>query len=243
MSLLGPVALIVLATASSAQGVAALCSASSGPRQAPLVELYTSQGCSSCPPADRWLSSLKPRVDAGELVPVALHVGYWDYIGWKDPFARREFNERQRMLARGGTVYTPGVFLQGREWRQWGGTAAIERAGQATALASIDLEVTARSAGSVSVRAKTAGKADALFIAVTQDGLQTDVKSGENRGTRLGNDFVARAWSGPLRAPGDITVSLELPKDAPLGSLALVAFVQDGAEVQQALRLPLADCR
>lgn len=128
MSLLGPVALIVLTMASSAQGVAALCSASSGPRQAPLVELHTSQVCSSCPPADRWLSSLKPRLDAGELVPVALHVGCWDYMGWKDPFARREFNERQHMLACGGTVYRPGVFLQRRQWRQWGGTAAIERA-------------------------------------------------------------------------------------------------------------------
>ncbi len=243
MSVLGPLVLSVLATASTVQGAAPLCSATSGQRQAPLIELYTSQGCSSCPPADRWLSSLRPRVDAGEVVPVALHVGYWDYIGWKDPFAKREFNERQRVLAGGGTVYTPGVFLQGREWRQWGGTAAIEQAGQGKALASIDLAVTARNAGSVSVRARSAGKAETLFVALTQDGLQTDVKAGENRGARLGNDFVARAWSGPVRAPGEVTVSLDLPKDAPLGSLALVAFVQDGAGVQQAVRLPLRTCQ
>jgi hypothetical protein len=243
MTLIGPLVLSVLATASSAQGAAALCSAASGPRRTPLIELYTSQGCSSCPPADRWLSSLKPRVEAGEVVPIALHVGYWDYIGWKDPFAKREFNERQRMLAAGGTVYTPGVFLQGREWRQWGGLAAVENAGQAKALASIQLAVTAREPGVIKVHATSSGKADALYIALTQDGLQTDVKAGENRGARLGNDFVARAWSGPLRAPGEVTVALPAPPEAPPGSLALVAFVQDGSGVQQAVRLPLAACR
>ncbi len=243
MSLLGPLVLSVLATASAAQGAAPLCSATSGPQTVPLIELYTSQGCSSCPPADRWLSSLRPRVDAGQVVPVALHVGYWDYIGWKDPFAKREFNERQRTLAHGGTVYTPGVFLQGREWRQWGGTAAIEKAGQPKALATIDLAIVARTAGSVSVRATSTGKADTLFVALTQDGLLTDVKAGENRGARLGNDFVARAWSGPLRAPGEVSVSLEMPKDAPLSALALVAFVQDHGGVQQAVRLPLRTCQ
>ena len=75
---------------------AATCQATSPKNTVALVELYTSQGCSSCPPADRWLSQLPSRVDANRAIPLALHVGYWDYIGWKDPFAKREFNDRHR---------------------------------------------------------------------------------------------------------------------------------------------------
>src|SRR4030095_1399404 len=83
--------------------------------------LYTSEGCSSCPPADRWLSGLGSRYPAGSLVPLALHVDYWDYIGWKDPYAEREFSLRQRKLTqlqRMAFVYTPQVMLQGRDWRR-----------------------------------------------------------------------------------------------------------------------------
>jgi hypothetical protein len=89
---------------------------------------HTSQGCSSCPPADRWLSRLAKEVPFDRAVPIALHVGYWDYIGWKDPFARREFNARQsRLAAANGSrnVYTPGVFVQGRETR-WSQPSAFE---------------------------------------------------------------------------------------------------------------------
>ncbi len=95
----------------------------SGTRQVTLLELYTSQGCSSCPPAERWLNEY---INSDELwtrvVPVALHVDYWDYIGWKDPFATSEHGERQRDYARAGrtrTVYTPGCFVIGRDWRGW----------------------------------------------------------------------------------------------------------------------------
>src|SRR4051794_5009755 len=75
--------------------LAASCSADSPQHTLALVELYTSEGCSDCPPADRWLRSLKP----GSVVPIAFHVDYWDYIGWKDPFARAAFSARQRELA------------------------------------------------------------------------------------------------------------------------------------------------
>ena len=78
----------------------AQCSAQSGARTAVLVELYTSEGCDSCPPADRWLSSLQSQGFTPEkVVPLALHVDYWDYIGWKDPYAKREFATRQRKHA------------------------------------------------------------------------------------------------------------------------------------------------
>jgi hypothetical protein len=101
---------------------AAQCVSQSGPGTTALVELYTSEGCSSCPPADRWLANLGRRYAPASVVPLALHVDYWDYIGWKDPYARREFSLRQRKLSqlqRLALVYTPQVVLQGRDWRLW----------------------------------------------------------------------------------------------------------------------------
>src|SRR5688572_1610666 len=90
-------------------------------QQVHLLELYTSEGCSSCPPADRWLSDLKD--DPGlwkNFVPVAFHVDYWDHLGWKDKFARAAHTSRQRRYADewgANTVYTPGLVLDGAEWR------------------------------------------------------------------------------------------------------------------------------
>ena len=100
------------------------CSAQSAGTTTALVELYTSEGCDSCPPADRWLSSLGARGYAPDrVVPIALHVDYWDYIGWKDPYARQAYSARQRKmasLARAAMVYTPQVLLQGRDFRALG---------------------------------------------------------------------------------------------------------------------------
>src|SRR5512134_3813918 len=85
----------------AAQVHAAQCKADSPATTTALVELYTSEGCDSCPPADRWLSSLGPRGYAPDrVVPIALHVDYWDYLGWKDPYARQAHSARQRKMAR-----------------------------------------------------------------------------------------------------------------------------------------------
>src|SRR5579871_5557653 len=89
-----------------------------------LLELYSSEGCSSCPPADRALSGLKAAAQADEVVPLALHVDYWDYIGWTDRFAKPEFTQRQNLLAaeaNSRAVYTPEMFLGTRELRNWHG--------------------------------------------------------------------------------------------------------------------------
>ena len=93
----------------------------SGATQAALLELYTSEGCSSCPPAEEWLSRLKENPKLWQdFVPVAFHVDYWDYLGWKDTFAAKAYTQRQRDYAsnwRGRSVYTPGFILDGKEWR------------------------------------------------------------------------------------------------------------------------------
>jgi hypothetical protein len=254
---------MVFATLTVALAMGAGCQVSSPAQTQVLVELYTSQGCSSCPPADRWLSQFDPaqldqRTAAG-VVPLALHVGYWDYIGWKDPYARRDFNARQQWLAeinRNRTVYTPGVFVQARETRRWyeasSFNAAVRAIGAQPARARIDLAVERTGTDTLQVRAdatlapQVRGGEAKLFVALTESGIDTRVKAGENRGATLRNDHVARDWSGPL-ALGRQSIALSVTPGT-AGSAeaqrAVVAFVQDMAsgDVLQAVRLPLAAC-
>ncbi len=167
----------------------------SGPRQVSLLELYTSEGCSSCPRADVWLSRLK---NDGRLwqqiVPVAFHVDYWDRLGWPDRFARREWTERQGRYAarwKSGRVYTPGFVLNGREWRGFftGSPLPTENKGRPGDLA---IESAEADEWSVEYRPATASSPKNLKIhlAIIGFGHDTDVAAGENRGRRLAHDFV-----------------------------------------------------
>jgi hypothetical protein len=247
------VALLSLVLGGPAWG--AQCAAQSGAHTAALVELYTSQGCSSCPPADRWLSSLATKGGVPErLVPLALHVDYWDYIGWKDPYAKREFSLRQRKLTRLqrlALVYTPQVMLQGRDFRGWG-TAAFDAAvlevnGRA-ARARIGLAIT--SAGprvlAVGVVAEVLDQAQledaGLYLATYENRLQTRVTAGENRGRTLRHDHVVLQWEGPAKFAGprlDLDRALPLLPGASPADSGVVAFIQNRrtAEVLQALLL------
>src|ERR1700756_4134568 len=100
----------------------------SGETQTSLIELFTSEGCSSCPPAEKWLSALKTNPELWKkIVPIAFHVNYWDRLGWRDRFSKPEFTERERRYAAvwgGDSVYTPCFALNGHEWRDWFGGAA-----------------------------------------------------------------------------------------------------------------------
>jgi hypothetical protein len=166
--------------------------------QTPLLELYTSEGCSSCPPAEEWLSGLKtsPKLWK-DFVPVAFHVDYWDYLGWKDPFATQAFTERQHRYAeqwRSRSVYTPGFVLDGKEWRDWGkrGTlplASGKRAGTIAAHSEDGKKWSLRFQPSGS----DASSSYDFHVAILGFDLVTDVKAGENRGRKLQHDFVVLA--------------------------------------------------
>jgi hypothetical protein len=230
---------------------AAQCTAQSGPGTAALVELYTSEGCSSCPPADRWLSGLSDRYPGGSLVPLALHVDYWDYIGWKDPYAKREFSLRQRKLTqlqRMAFVYTPQVMLQGRDFRGWGGKAfdeALARINAQPARASLQLAILGVEEGAVlevETTAKLVHPSDdaALYVAAYRGRLESQVKAGENRGRRLRHDYVVLEWLGPFSFKGTgLTERRKLPllPGAVAANSGVAAFVQDrrSGEVLQAL--------
>lgn len=227
------------------------CVAESGPGTAALVELYTSEGCSSCPPADRWLSSLRQRYSPARVVPLALHVDYWDYIGWKDPYAKREFSLRQRKLSqlqRMALVYTPQVVLQGRDFRPWYTKAfdeTVTRINAQPAKARLRLELLGADSETLEVQASAEliERADdaALYLAVFQSRLESRVSAGENRGRILNHDYVVLEWQGPFSVHQRVVERRRmrlLPGAAPANSGA-AAFVQDrrtGAVLQALLR-------
>jgi hypothetical protein len=242
--------LALLAALALTDAHAQKCVASSAGRTAVLVELYTSEGCSSCPPADRWLASLARTYPPEQVVPLALHVDYWDYIGWKDPYAKREFSQRQRRLSqqqRLALVYTPQVLLQGRDFRGWAGSEfalTVARINAQPPRATLELEILGHSAGTVALRAR-ASVVDpvqtpdaALYIAAYENRLESTVTAGENEGRRLSHDRVVLEWQGPFDL-GERQVKLALlPKAKPADS-GVAAFVQSRgtAEVLQALTL------
>jgi hypothetical protein len=250
------IALGVLAAAFAASVQGGQCVAKSGPNTAALVELYTSEGCSSCPPADRWLSSLSAQGYVPErVVPLALHVDYWDYIGWKDRYAKHEFSLRQRKLTqlqRLALVYTPQVMLQGQDFRGWG-TPAFEQAlvkiNARPARAEIALELLAGGSGTFAVHVSAAVREAAqaedagLYLAAYESRLESRVSAGENRGRTLAHDHVVLEWQGPLAFSGskiDQERALQLLPGAQRANSGVVAFVQNRrtAEVLQVLMLP-----
>jgi len=218
----------------------AACSAQSGPKTAALVELYTSEGCSDCPPADKRLSEF-PFLQHGfeQAVPISLHVDYWDYIGWKEPFAQAQFSERQSWLVRANghkTVYTPHFFVSGIEVRDWGADlgAEVNRVSAETARASIRIHAEPTASGSLSVAASatapTAPEQLALFIALTEDKLTSHVSAGENSGVTLSHDHVVREWIGPFALSGghaEVDRAVTPRSNWNQAELGVVGFVQD----------------
>ena len=254
--MLKAITLLLLALGSPAV-IAASCKARSGPQTAALVELYTSEGCSSCPPADRWLSGLAAQgYGPDRVVPLALHVDYWDYIGWKDPYAKREFSQRQRKLTRlqrQALVYTPQVMLQGKDFRGWGSRAfdkevARINAQPARAHLALDIRAVGTDAIEVAVAAELAapgaGDEPALYVAAYQNRLQSEVRAGENRGRTLDHDYVVLEWQGPFafEAGRRLAETLKVPlvPRATVSESGVAAFVQNrrSGEVLQALMRP-----
>lgn len=246
------------AVAGTAQAAAA-CEVRSDAATAALVELYTSEGCSSCPPADRQLRDLAAALDAGaRAVPIALHVDYWDGLGWRDPYAQRVHAERQRELVqRNGhrTLVTPHFFVSGRELGD--GAAGLRAAVRAVnaqpspvtltlAAGPVDpeggmtLHLSARWARGMSQTPLS------VRTVLTESGLSQQVRRGENQGATLTHDHVVRRWAPARDWHGDrldVDQRWTLAPGGQPSQWSFVAFVQNPAgEVLQAVRLPLAGC-
>jgi hypothetical protein len=181
---------LVIGTGSAFAG--ATCKAESASTLTPVVELYTSEGCSSCPPADRWLSGLKGQAASGHAVVQAFHVGYWDYIGWVDRFATPAYTARQRQVAAWNGmsgIYTPQLVRNGKDWTDYSRTPANE-----PARARIELQKNADDAFEALVTPAEGVTAWSAYWTVTENGHSSKVKAGENAGEFLQHDFVVRQY-------------------------------------------------
>lgn len=213
-----------------------------------LVELFTSQGCSSCPPADDMLSSWgRESFERGEIVPLAFHVDYWDHIGWKDPFDDKAFTDRQKNYARvfrSQTIYTPQMVMGGQV--EFNG-ANLRRAKEellalqkqellvqlhlSTAASGPGLRV---SAGAKSLKPEAGGKKILqAYLAVFENDLETEIVRGENWGKALKNDFVVRrlqslgflALNSKEESLWSVSVPLDPSWERP--NLGVAVFLQD----------------
>ncbi|MET0647336.1 MAG: DUF1223 domain-containing protein [Pyrinomonadaceae bacterium] len=183
--------------------------APAGTRRAVVVELFTSEGCSSCPPADAVLARLDKTqpVEGAEVIPLAMHVDYWNHLGWADPFSSHQFSERQGEYASAfgnGQVYTPQMVVDGvREFNGGNSSLAQEAIGAAARQPKGEVQI-ARSPsqddGLVRITTQvekfpkpTDGEAADVLLAITESNLATDVARGENTGRRLAHVGVVRS--------------------------------------------------
>ena len=234
------------------------CDARSGSKTGVLLELYTSEGCSDCPPADKWFASLAASPSGAGISQLAFHVDYWDDIGWPDRFAQHAFAVRQSQRVKTGrssTIYTPQVMLSSRLGLRWYKPEQVEVALAEVQLmpAKVSLHLRARpenGAWRVDVAADTRsppGSGSKLFLALYENALSSEVKSGENAGATLHHERVVRGLWGPwpLPAPGTAHGLRVTPsKNSRVPQLGLTAFIQDAnsGETLQALSLPLGPC-
>lgn len=195
------------------------CTAASTRLIAPVVELYTSEGCNSCPPADRWLSKLQ---SDPTVVALAFHVDYWDRLGWKDRFASAEFTARQasQQASNGARFsYTPQVVVDGRDRTDWS-RAAVPASARPPAAIDVVLAHQGDRFVATVTPAASAPQRLAAYWAVTEQGHVTAVKAGENEGATLHHDFVVRdyqpvaAWAARSSAPVTLTFRPATPADA-----------------------------
>jgi hypothetical protein len=189
---------------------------SSGPAQTHLIELFTSEGCSSCPPAEKWFGDLRAAPGLWrDFVPVAFPVDYWDRLGWKDRFARREFTDRQYHYGSVWgvtTVYTPGFVLDGKDWRERLGRK-LPLPGEKTGTLTVEI-----AGGRCVVNYAPTAVADEAYeahVALLGGGIVTQVKAGENRGETLEHEFVALALTRHTLAQG--RAEFALPSSAAPG--------------------------
>jgi hypothetical protein len=205
----------------------------SGPAPVALLELFTSEGCSSCPPADAWLSKLKTSPALWKsVVPVAFHVDYWNQLGWPDRFSSHANTERQQRYAaawESRSVYTPGFVLNGREWRDWSSQALP--APSATKAGTLRVTLRDRThADVIYTPAASGSKPQRVELALLGGNLDSDVQRGENSGRKLHHDFVAlQLVSSALVSDGaSFTASLVLPEKTSSPPTALAAWITSG---------------
>jgi len=250
-------AMLVVAVISICMAVMAKTTDAGLPRKTVVVELFTSEGCSSCPPADELLGHLRQDLSAKniQVIPLGFHVDYWDGLGWKDRFSSADFTQRQEQYARALKVdgpYTPEMVVDGAlEFvGNDAGQARRTISQQASQLETAQVKIAAVGADQLNIQVKgAAGSATdkaLVMLAITEDNLTTQVGSGENGGRTLHHAAVVRELRqvGTLqRGSIETTVPLKLQKDWKRDDLRAVVFVQNGpsGKIEGASSVALTD--
>lgn len=208
----------------------------SGSKQVGVLELYTSEGCSSCPPADAWVSQLKKQPDLwGRFVALGFHVNYWDYLGWRDRFSKEEYVGRQKRYVAAwntGALYTPGIVLNGKPWKGWRGTEALPHFERPN-VGSLHIKSNNKRDFSFTFQPspEVQGEEYEAFFTVIGFDLISDVRAGENHGKQLKHDFVVLEMrrakmheSSSANFSSDFTSDLEHYKEQ-YGQIGIVGWV------------------
>ncbi len=208
--LLGSLLVLGGASVAAADSIAEFLS---GKNTVGLLELFSSEGCNSCPPADEFFSGLRKRADLWKrFVPVAFHVDYWDRLGWVDKLAQKEFTRRQRGYAdkwQSNRVYTPALVFQGKEWEAWQAGVMPSAQGEPGSL-----KLTMRKDGSAEVVFRpslTKPQSWSLVVAVMGDGVVSKILAGENSGKVIHHEFVVLDFqAGDNYTPSDGKVAMSV---------------------------------
>lgn len=247
---------ILLAAAICVSVVVAKTAEPGTPRRAVVVELFTSEGCSSCPPADELLGHLRQDLSAKnvQVIPLGFHVDYWNELGWKDRFSSAEFTQRQEQYTRALRVdgpYTPEMVVDG-EVEFVGNDAGRAQSTirqQASELETAQVKIAPAGADQLTIQVKGPISPNAnplVMLAITEDNLSTQVGAGENGGRTLHHAAVVRKLReiGMLHGGGmETTVPLKLEKDWKRNDLRAVVFVQQGpsGKIEGAASVALAN--
>ncbi|MGA9851994.1 MAG: DUF1223 domain-containing protein [Gammaproteobacteria bacterium] len=189
-------------------------SIASGVTQVSLLELYTSEGCSSCPPAEEWLSGFThdPRLWK-QVVPIALHVDYWDNLGWRDPFDSHIYTLRQQRYAErwgNGEVYTPEFVLNGKDWSSWFGQHSL-RLLHASDVGRLKVTMNNPQITATFTPVNSSYESLVLNVTVLAFDVKTRVGAGENAGRELKHDFLVIGYEQQPFTMSGATFTTRLP--------------------------------
>lgn len=230
--------------------------ASSGTKHTAVLELFTSEGCGQCPPAERWLYQQQQLHTELDYIILGFHIDYLnDKKGWMDPFAKPEFSERQKQLAllnRYQTIYTPEFVLSGESLPNWreNFNEAVSFLNEFDAQAHIRLNAyLIDEALMIDTHSQVSGEENRqhskLFLAVIEDDVNSHVLGGDNAGQTFNHKNLVRKWLGPfeLDQSGETFIEhqVKLTPEWQLDKLKLVAVIQNLSDgyILQAVKLPL----
>lgn len=209
--------------------------ASSGPTKVSLVELYSSESCSSCPPADKWISGLESHKDLWvKFVPVGFHVDYWNHLNWKDQLSSSKMTARQVAVSKTWpqpSVYTPAVVLSGTEWRGWRASPLERQLSTTSSKLGLQIVKSAQGQFRIQVSGQNSGVKYVVHIAKLGFGLSSKVTAGENSGKTLDHNFVVLDWQQQELISGSQTTPFKFEeKIKSAKKYAIVAWIEDSVK-------------